>query len=141
MFSLTFYNISRHYCSSGGYFLPLKIWYSRLTRAQMNIPTWIRSEYVIYISNSLLSFVWRVSPSEKEGSRLALWFPVSLIYHILVNNTIISSIICTLLYTISNLFSIFLCTFLLLTIKHTIVYNYLIKSNNPITPQSTLIIE
>mgnify|MGYP001046800648 CR=1 FL=1 len=34
----------------------------------------IKSEYVIIIGNALLSFVWRVSPSEMEGSRPALWF-------------------------------------------------------------------
>ncbi len=42
----------------------------------MNIQNCIRSEYVI-ISNALLSFVWRVAPPIKEGSRLG-----SLVSHI-----------------------------------------------------------
>ena len=33
----------------------------------MNIINWIKSEYVTFIGNALLSFVWRVSPSKIEG--------------------------------------------------------------------------
>ena len=43
----------------------------------MNIPVCTKSEYVIIIGNALLSFVWRVSPSGMEGSRLTLWLPIS----------------------------------------------------------------
>ena len=32
----------------------------------MNIPIWIRSEYVTYIGIALLSFVWRGAPPIKE---------------------------------------------------------------------------
>ena len=46
--------------------LSLKIVWHNLTRALMNIPVWIKSEYVIYISNALLSNDWRVAPP-KEG--------------------------------------------------------------------------
>ena len=53
--------------SSGGYFLPLRISYMRLARETNKIPIWIRSEYVTYIGIALLSFVWRVSPSEAGG--------------------------------------------------------------------------
>ena len=45
----------------------------------MNIINWIKSEYVTFIGNALLSLlVWRVSPSDKwRVSRLlALWFPI-----------------------------------------------------------------
>lgn len=51
---------------SGGYFLPLNISYMRLTRATMNIPIWIKSEYVTYISN-------RPPFSRPEGLPLRLW--------------------------------------------------------------------
>ena len=51
----------------GGYFrLSLKILYQRPIRATMSIQNWNKSSYVT-IGNALLSFVWRVSPSEKEG--------------------------------------------------------------------------
>jgi len=40
----------------------------RLIRATMKIPIWIRSEYVTYIGITLLSRVWRGSPSGvREG--------------------------------------------------------------------------
>ena len=45
----------------------------------MNIPIWIKSEYVTYIGNALLSFVWRVSPSDKEGKP-----PGSLVSHVFI---------------------------------------------------------
>ena len=41
----------------------------------MNIPIWIKSAYVTNIGNALLSFVWRVSPSEKEGKPPGFGFP------------------------------------------------------------------
>ena len=43
----------------------------------MNIINWIKSEYVTFIGIALLSFVWRVSPSDtRRASRPALWFPM-----------------------------------------------------------------
>ena len=44
----------------------------------MNIQNWIKSEYVT-IGNALLSFVWRVSPSDKEGKP-----PGSLVSHVFI---------------------------------------------------------
>ena len=68
--------------SNGGcYRFPLKIVKHNPTRATMNIQNWINSAYVI-IGNSLLSFDWRVSPSEKRVSRPVPWSPISKIYHI-----------------------------------------------------------
>ncbi len=36
----------------------------------MNIINWIKSEYVTFIGIALLSFVWRVSPSNWRVGRL-----------------------------------------------------------------------
>ena len=71
----------------------------------MNIPIWIKSEYVTYIGNALLSFVWRVglrfapvvakqappglsNPPKERVSRPALWFSMYLYYHLIVSLSI-----------------------------------------------------
>ena len=48
----------------------------------MKIPIWIKSEYVTYIGIALLSFVWRVSPSETGGQAAfyVFCFPINSLY-------------------------------------------------------------
>jgi len=47
----------------------------------MKINNWIKSEYVMFIGIALLSFVWRVCPSEKksEGKPPGFGFPVHIL--------------------------------------------------------------
>ena len=70
----------------------------------MNIQNWNMSAYVTYISNALLSFVWRVAPPIKEGKppgslvshERSISYPVPS-YNIILNNQLIkNSTFCTI---------------------------------------------
>lgn len=56
-------------------------------RATMNIPIWIKSEYVTYIGIPPFFRLEGCPSGKKRVSRLALWFPIMIIYHIKYTKT------------------------------------------------------